>query len=262
MTRYLRTRMLSMNRLRGGLLLAATVAFSACDSGDPLGASGSLPASVTLATESPTVLTSLGDTALVRALVLDESGDPLHGVPLQWTTTPDGIVQVDDEGVLRAVGNGRVTVAAAVDLARTGVRSSGYWADRLADSLVLEVRQRPARLAIAAADTAFTSLGARRQLRAQVTDARGNALLDGPPPLTWRSADPRVVTVDSSGVVRSNGEGDARITLQADDLFGEAIFTVRPRLLHTSCMVFTQRRQTQQSCVTLGFVVREPEAGR
>jgi hypothetical protein len=254
--------MFSMNRFQGGLLLAATVVFTACDANDPLGVSGSQPETVILSAEGSGLLTSLGDTAIVRSQVLDHSGTQLDSAPLRWTITPADIVQADGEGVFRAVGNGRVTIVAAIDVARTGVRPSGYWAGRLADTVVIEVRQRASRLAVAPVDTAFTTIGARRQLGVQVTDARGNAMLDGPPPLTWRSADPRVVTVDSAGLVRSSGEGDAKVMVHADDLAGAATFTVRPRLSHTSCMVFAQRRRPLQSCVTLDFVVREREAGR
>jgi hypothetical protein len=71
-----------------------------------------------------------------------------------------------------------------------------------------------------------------------------------------------VVTVDGAGVVRSAGEGAARVTVRADGLLGAATFTVRPRVPHTSCMVFTARRQSRQSCVTLDFVVRERGAAR
>ncbi len=262
MTRHPLTRMFSMNRFQGGLLLAATVVFAACDANEPLGASGSEAEAVTLSTQGPTLLTSLGDTAIVRSQVLDRSGTPLDSVPLRWTITPADVVQADGEGVFRAVGNGRVTVVAAIDVADTGVRPGGYWASRLADTVVIEVRQRPSRLVIAPVDTAFTTIGARRQLSVQVSDARGNPMLGGPPPLTWRSADPRVVTVDSAGVVRSSGEGDAQVIVQADEVVGAAAFTVRPRLPHTSCMVVAQRRRTQQSCVTLDFVLREREVGR
>ena len=251
-----------MNYLRGGLLLAATVALTACDTRHPLAPERSQPAAVTLTTEISAALASLGDTAIVRPQVHDRSGTPLSGVPLRWSLAPAGIVEMDGEGIFRAIGNGRVTIVAEIDPGQTGVRPSGYWAGRLADSVVLEVQQRPARLALASVDTAFTTLGGRRQLSVQIADARGNAMLDGPPPLTWQTTDPRVVTVDSAGVVRSLGEGAAQITVHAAGLRGATMFTVLPRLPHTSCMVFAQRRRTQQSCVTFDITIREREAGR
>jgi hypothetical protein len=242
--------------------LAASLALAACAPDDALSPRAPEAAGVSLTADSRAPLTSLGDSAIVRHRVYDRHGAALAAVPVRWSVSAPGVVEPDGEGVFRAVGNGRVTVVAELDPGLTGVRPAGYWAGRLADSVVVEVRQRPARLTLAPVDTAFATLGASRQLRVLVTDARGNAMLDGPPPLAWRSADPRVLAVDGAGVVRSLAEGAAAITVEADELRGAATFTVRPRLPHTSCMVFAQRRQTRQSCVTLGFTMREREAGR
>ena len=240
----------------------AAFALAACVPADPLRPDGAYPTRVVLTADAQGPLASLGDSARLLLRVLDVHGASLPGVPLRWTVRPAGVLQRDGEGVYRAVGNGRVTVVAEIAVGETGVRPAGYYAAPLADSVVLEVRQRPARLAIAPVDTAFPTLGARRELRALVTDARGNAMLDGPPPLTWLSADPRVVAVDAAGVLRSVGEGAARVTVRSDELSGAATFSVRPRLPHTSCMVFAQRKQTRQSCVTLDFVMRAREDAR
>lgn len=261
----LRVRTPSMSRPPRAALAAASLALpallAACA---PDGAAApELPqaAVVALAADALVPLASLGDTAVVRPRVVDRTGVPLPGARLRWSLSPDGVVVQEAEGVYRAVGNGRATIVAELDPGETGVRPGGYWAGRLADSVVIEVRQRPARLVLGAVDTAFTTLGAARQLRAQLSDARGNAMLVAPP-LVWSSADARVVAVDAGGVVRSAGEGTARITVFAEHLAGTATFSVQPRLPHTSCMVFALRRQTRQSCVTLDLVVREREAGR
>ena len=244
------------------LAALAVATLAACAPDAALRPDVAQPTTVGLTAVAAAPLASIGDTALVRPRVLDQHGQPLDGVRLRWSLSRDGVVAQDAEGVFRAVGNGRVTVVASIDPGTTGVRPAGYWADRVADSVVIEVRQRAARLALAPVDTAFGALGTARQLRVTVTDARGHALLDGPPPLTWLSGDARVIAVDGAGVVRSMAEGTARVTVQAESLVGAATFTVQPRLPHTSCMVFAQRRQTRQSCVTLDFVVRDREAAR
>jgi hypothetical protein len=251
-----------MHRSRLALLLASSATLGACSPDDAVRPEAARPARITLDADTRAALASLGDTARVTPRVLDQEGRPLAGVALRWSLAPAGVVQRDAEGVYRAVGNGRATIVAAVDVGETGVRADGYWATPVADTVVVEVRQRPARLTLAAVDTAFGTLGALRQLRAEVTDARGNALLDGPPPLTWRAENAAVLAVDGAGVVRSLGEGTSRVTVQADGLAGAATFTVSPRLPHTSCMLFAQRRQTRQACVTLDLVVREREGGR
>ena len=101
-------------------------------------------------------------------------------------------------------------------------------------------------------------LGSTRLLKATITDARGNVMLDGFAPLTWQSSNAKVAKVDSAGKVQSFGESVASISVATQRLVGSAVFTVRPRLAHTSCMVYAPRRQTRQSCVTLDFVVRAP----
>lgn len=245
-----------------GLLFAASVTLTACSTDTLLGPEGARPARVILTSSGPASLASLGDTARLSPRVLDAGGRPLDGVRLRWSVSRAGVVERDADGIYRAVGNGRVTIVAEVEVAETGVRPDGYWAGRIADSVTIEVRQRAARLALAPVDTVFPALGASRQLRAQVTDARGNQMLDEPPPLLWTSADPGVVAVDSAGVVRSLGEGAARVSVRAGELVGAATFSVRPRLPHTTCMVFTQRRAARQSCVTLDFFLRVREGAR
>jgi hypothetical protein len=251
-----------MHRPPLGLLLAASATLAACAPDATLRPEAAEPADVALSVDAAAPLASLGDTALVRLRVVDRDGRAMEGLPLRWSLSPAGVLRQEAPGVYRAVGNGRATVVAELDPGATGVQPGGYWAGRIADSVVVEVRQRAARLTLAPVDTAFATLGALRPMRVQVTDARGHALLDGPPPLTWASTDAGVLSVDGAGVVRSIGEGTARITVQAAGLAGAATFTVSPRLPHTSCMVFAQRRQTRQACVTLDLVVREREGGR
>jgi hypothetical protein len=251
-----------MNYSRLGALLAGSLSLTACGAADLVRPYHSPAAIVTLTASSSVSLASVGDTDIVTPLVFDQQGNTIDGVRLHWSFSPSGIVQQDGDGIFRAIGNGRVTVVVEIDPGETGVRPAGYWAARIADSVVIEVRQRPARVTFAPVDTAFTALGGTRQVRVQVADARGHPMLDGPPLLTWQSSDPRVVLVDSVGVVRSFGEGTARISVHAGELTGGATFTVRPRLPHTSCMVVEVRRQNRQSCVTIDLIVREREGGQ
>lgn len=242
--------------------LGAVVLLTACSADDAVAPSGALAAKVVLVANSATSLGSLGDSAILAPRVLDAGGRVVPNVKLVWSLSKAGIVQAEGEGVYRAIANGRVTIVAAVDPGETGVRPKGYWADPIADSVTVDVRQRPVRLAVAPVDTTFTSIGATRALQVQATDARGNPMPSAIMSLTWLSADSRVVTVDSAGLVRSRGEGTARVTVRADSLVGAATFAVNPRLPHTSCMVYAQRKRAKQSCVTLDLVLHERGEGR
>lgn len=255
--------MMNSNSLSVRALVATTaVALMSACAKDATRPAESAVARIDVASSAVVPLTSLGDTARVTSQALDRRGAIVGDAALSWSVTPAGILHEDAPGVFRAIGNGRATVVASLAVGSTGVKPAGYWASPVADSVVVEVHQRAARIALASVDTAFTSLGGRRQLRAIVADARGNALLEGTPTLTWWSTDTRVATVDSTGLVRSAQEGNARIVVQVGSLGTAASFTVRPRVPHTSCMVYAQRKQTRQSCVTLDFVMREREDAR
>lgn len=254
-------RLVKTGRMSLGALCAAAL-LTACSADDAVAPAGAVATRVVLTASSTTSLGSLGDSALLTPRVLDAGGRVVPNVKLLWSVSTAGIVQADGEGVYRAIANGRVTIIAAVDPGQTGVHPKGYWAEPIADSVTVDVRQRPVRLAVAPVDTAFKSIGATRALQVQATDARGNPMPSAIMSLTWQSADPRVVTVDSAGLVRSRGEGTARVTVRADSLVGAATFAVNPRLPHTSCMVYAQRKRAKQSCVTLDLVLHEREEGR
>lgn len=244
------------------LSLVPLLSLAACAGDDPLAPGHGRPASLTLVSSGSTSLASLGDSAQFAPRVLDAAGRVVTGAAVTWSVAPAGVLAREAEGVYRAVANGRATITVSVAVSETGVRPAGYWAAPLVDSVVVEVRQRPARLTLGAVDSAFTRLGTIRQLHAAVADARGNPMGSALAPVTWGSSDARVVAVDSAGNVRSIGEGSAGITARTEALSATTAFTVNPRLVHTSCMVYGQRRKVQQSCVTLGFVMREREEGK
>ncbi len=243
-------------------LLAAALAIAACAPADMTRAPEAAAASIDLALVSGSQLESFGDTAIAQTRVRDASGSPMSAVPIKWSVSPAGIVQTLADGKLVAIGNGRVTVIAEVDPASSGVRPGGYVASPLADSVVLDVKQRAVDLALLGADTIFRTIGAARVMRVQAVDRRGHPVAASVAPISWRSEQMSVVTVDSLGVARSRSEGVARIIASSGSASTTLNITVSPRLPHVSCMVYAQRRQSKTSCVSLDFVIREREAIR
>lgn len=236
--------------------VASSLALVAC--GTDTTAAAPVPAALRLERLGrDSILASLGDTAAFRAVVVDAAGQPVEGAAITWRVTRDSVLAQDAAGTFRALDNGRTTVVAEVQRAGQGVRPGAYFVGRVADSVVVEVRQQAASLRVVA-DTQFTALGAARTVRAALADARGNPLrASAPAPaLAWRSGDPRIVSVDSTGTVRAIADGSAPVTVQAGTLAGQATFTVNARLPHTSCMVFTRRREQRQRCVTLAVTRR------
>jgi len=243
-------------------LLAASLLVTACAPADMVRSVDNAPRSIDLSVVSAAQLESFGDTARVQTRVLDQAGATLSNVPLRWSSSPAGVVQMVGNGIFSAVGNGRVTIIAEVDPGEGGVRPRGYYVGPIADTVVIDVRQRAVRLTIAVADTTFKVLDARRVLRAEVADRRGNVMGPSVAPVSWRSANATIVSVDSAGVARSRAEGRTNIVASSGELSATAAMSVTPRLPHVSCMVYAQRRQSKTSCVALDFVLREREAGR
>jgi hypothetical protein len=253
----------SMTSLRQLTIMAASLSLMACTSDQVVGPSiGGTPGSISLSVIGSASLASLGDTATIRPRLLDVGGSALAATdiataPVRWSMSTPGILEQVGTGVFRAVRNGRVTVIAEIDPAATGIRPSGYYATRLVDSVTIEVRQQPANVT-ATFDSAFTMLGVLRQLRFTVADARGNLITEGLPRTVFTSADARIASVDSTGTVRSTGEGSTRLTAAIGSFTWNATVVVQPRRAHVSCMVYAQRKRSKQSCVTNNFTLFAP----
>src|SRR5207249_4827899 len=65
-----------------------------------------------------------GDQRQMTARALDANGQPIAGVGFVWRTALSGIASIDSSGMLRAVSEGTVTVAALVDIGVAGYEFS------------------------------------------------------------------------------------------------------------------------------------------
>lgn len=158
-------------------------------------------------------LESLGDTARLVAVVVDGDGAALPGFAVRWRLERAGVVDTTARpGVLRAIRNGQVRVWAEL-VASTGTVSpdGGYRIDTASVPVDIVVAQRPASVSLPTAEQALWSRGTRLPLAPIVRDARGNAIVESAPTVTWSSSDAAVATVDAAGVVQAVGDGSARI---------------------------------------------------
>jgi hypothetical protein len=241
-------RMSSTGRIRR-LLVGSTLLLGACQSDHPLAPSGALPERLYASVAATSMLTSLGDSAVVRARVVDAAGNEITGTPLAWNVSDPDVLESLGGGVFRSRANGTTVVRVTVDPSATGARPSGYFADRLIDSVVVTVQQQPARIIAVSADTAFTLLGQSRSMAVRITDARGHQLLAGFAP-SWYTSDRAVAVVDSTGRVRTLGNGTTQLTVRAGSAELRTTLIVNAVRTHVSCMRYLNRRQQQQQCVT------------
>lgn len=250
----------SFRRVQRLTALLPVLALGACQSDRVLAPDEALAASVDLTMQGSASLASLGDTARIVPVVRASNGDVLRNVPLAWSLSRADVLAPAGNGAYRAIGNGRVVITAVVDPSATGVRPGGYYASRLADSIVVDVQQQAARVVTTAFDSSFTMIGLERPWQITLSDARGNAL-PRPTGLRFETANPLVATVDSTGTVRATGEGRTIISVSVNGVRLGTGIAVNPRTMHVSCMVYSQRRRAKEQCVTNAFVLHAPRGG-
>ena len=162
-------------------------------------------------------LDAVGAKVPVRISVRDAEGHLINDANRRVTTCRslnERVAVLGATGEVTARGNGT-----------TFVRCT----DRgIADSVRVEVRQRPARVTIAD-KTGISSkiVGDSLRLRLNAADRSGDEIRDAS--ATWASLNPTIVSVDPlSGVARMIGGGTARIVAQVGDISDTATIAVAP----------------------------------
>jgi hypothetical protein len=164
-------------------------------------------------------LDAVGAKAPLRIIVRDAGGHPIAGQnrrPTSCRSVNEAIASLSTTGDVVAKRNGVTYVRCA---------------DRgIADSVRVEVRQRPARASIVnKLNLATKIVGDTFRIRVTATDAAGGVIENVQP--TWASLNPTIVSVDPlSGLARSVGAGSAKVVAQAGDITDTVSIAVAPGL--------------------------------
>ena len=235
----------------GGLVTAvgngvvAVAATSGSASGTAAVTVEQLVAQVTVTPDS-VAFGALGDTVRVAGAAVDGNGHGVPGVEISWSTSDDAVATVDAGGLVTAVGNGAVTLAA------TSGSASGTAAVTV-EQVVSDVAVSPA------ADT-LQAFGDTLRFFAEATDANGHALAGSE--FSWASSDTLVARVDRSGLVESVATGTAVVTATASDVAGAADV----RVVGTACTTYFELTYDDGStdCIRVPRVVYTftPRGGR
>jgi hypothetical protein len=244
------------SRLLRSALVFASVGLAACQADTAVAPGGAVPSRVSVSLASTSPLASFGDTAVVRARVLDAAGNEIPGVPVIYSVASNTVLESVGTGLFRSRGNGTAVIRVQVDPAATGARPKGYYADRLVDSVAVIVQQQPARI-VAAADTVFPLINLLRTFGLTATDARGNAITTPLNP-QWQSGNPTIATVDATGRVRSVANGSTPVSVRLGAFTWQTTVVVNANRTHVSCMRYIRRKQQQQQCVTNTVTLRAP----
>lgn len=153
-----------------------------------------------------------GQTTQLHAEPRDESGQPLAGRAVTWSTSAPNVASVSSSGLVTAIAPGQATIS-AVSEGKTGTAS-------------INVSPKPVSAVILSPGQGSVTVGQTLQISAQVTDAQGTVLSGRP--VSFSSSNASIATVNGSGVVTGVAPGNVTITATSEGKTGTATVTVTP----------------------------------
>lgn len=159
-------------------------------------------------------LTALGAQRQFSATVRDANGNVIT-TPVVWRTGSPAVFTVSATGLVTATGVGTAEVRA---VANAGTPDSIF------AGAIVTVSQGVSSVTVSPSAIAFNSVGDTLHLTAQARDANGNVVPNAS--FVWSTSNGAVATVDSTGVVRAAGNGNAVITASAGSASGTATVAV------------------------------------
>ena len=202
----------SFRTLSPVLLLLVFLTLSTCGRDSPT--RPSVPSSITV-TPATVKLTGAGETAQLRATVLDQSNRTVLGANVAWSSSTTSVATVNSSGLVTAVQSGTTIITA----------TSGGAVGQAAVTVEIPL---PTRVSITPETASLTSVGQTVQLTAVVRDSLGRPLPSEP--VTWSSGNDGVATVNSQGLVTAVGPGTAEITARSGNVTGTMTVSVMLRI--------------------------------
>jgi uncharacterized protein YjdB len=157
--------------------------------------------------------TAKGRQQSLTAVVADSGGNAIAGATLAWASDAQQVAVVM-AGLVTALSDGVAHITAV----SSGIGSA---------PAVVTVRRVPAGIRLSPTAISFGARGSQRQMAAFVQDSMGWDM-EAPGPLAWASTDPAVVTVNSTGLLTSAGDGAAQVSATVGALSSNASVTVSP----------------------------------
>ena len=161
--------------------------------------------SISLGETEKTMTRGASDTLEVTATPTNA----LIGKTVEWTTSNDQVVTVDQEGNIEAVSIGEATVTATVE-------------DKTA-SVHITVNAPALEAINISGESTSVMKGKKLQLTAEFVPADADA---DPDQIVWSSSDESVATVDQNGLVTAVENGDTVITATYGEITGSCTVTV------------------------------------
>jgi PGF-pre-PGF domain-containing protein len=167
------------------------------------------PALASIAVTPSEITLGSGETATFTATALDQFGDIMTDVEINWTSSDETIGTIGADGVFSAVADGTTTVTA------TAGNMTGEAAVTVATA---------SSGVVVSPSTITLGAGGSQQFTATVYDQDGNETPDAS--VTWASSDEAIGTIDADGLFTAVADGTATITVTAENETGTATVTV------------------------------------
>ncbi len=170
-------------------------------------------ATISLSPANPEVV--IGEALALTAVLRDEDGRALTGVPISWTSLDPSVATVTSSGSVRAIGLGTAVVRATAE----GV-------SRQVTVRVIPPPRNPVASITVTPSAPSLKVGSSVRLSASPLDAEGAVVHDAV--IAWSSRDPSIATVAADGSVRGISVGEARIRASAEGVTREVTVRVTP----------------------------------
>ena len=153
---------------------------------------------------------TLGEEAQLAVSVYDQSGEPLSGSALDWSSLDESVVVVSGSGRATAVGNGATRIMVGSDGASAQV--------------VVTVEQIATTLTLSVDTVAFGVLGDTVRISTTIEDAGGSVVAGAV--VQWETLDSTVTIVSADGLITATGNGGTLVIVSSSSLLGRVEVTV------------------------------------
>ncbi len=168
-----------------------------------------MASSITITPHAVT-LSALRETVKLSFVAKDQSGNPIPGARVTWSSSNPAVASVDIQGVVTAVSNGTAQITA--------------FSGNASANVPVTVMQSATRIVITPQSAILTAVGETVKLSSTARDQNGNQIPGAQ--VTWSSNDPSVASVDTQGVVTAASNGTVRITASSGNASASVPITV------------------------------------
>ena len=168
-------------------------------------------------TPATATLNAIGAKQTFSAVVRDAAGNPITQA-VRWRSANNAIATVDGAGVATATGAGSTQISAI----------TGTGPDSVVGNATLQVTQAVAALEITPNGMTLEAIGDSVVFSVTARDANNNIMPNVK--VTWSSANPVVVSIDSTGRAIALNNGSTVVTAQVGNVRGNASVTVAQRV--------------------------------